>query len=162
MTGDTGTGALNQYYREYEYDPDFIAEHMAMVVVEDALGIMQGRGLTRTNLANTLGVSKAQVSRLFNAPPNLTLRSVARLAVALGVKPFVGVGPVEKSTVFKSLGRETLFSYLVASLADLISVSEADPRYKDILRYIVEKAFASDVASGDTSEPWRTGRITQQ
>ena len=30
---------------------------------------------------------KSQISRIFNAPPNLTLLSIARIAVALGVEP---------------------------------------------------------------------------
>lgn len=88
---DSANGALDTYFQQYEDDPDFIAEGMAIVIVEDALRLMQSKGLSRSDMANTLGVSRAQVSRLFNAPPNLTLRSIARLAVALGVKAHVGL-----------------------------------------------------------------------
>ena len=86
---DSANGVLDRYFQQYEDDPDFIAEGMAIVVVEDALRLMQSNGLSRSDMANALGVSRSQVSRLFNAPPNLTLRSIARLAVALGVKPYV-------------------------------------------------------------------------
>ena len=88
---DSVSGALDRYFREYEDDPDFIAEGLAIAVIEDALRIMQSKGLSRSDLANIMGVSKAQVSRTFNAPPNLTLRSIARLAAALGVKPYVSL-----------------------------------------------------------------------
>ncbi len=80
-------GSLDKYFRDYANDPDFIAEGIAIAIVEDALKIMENKGLSRSDLANLMGVKKAHVSRLFNAPPNLTLRSIARLAVALGAKP---------------------------------------------------------------------------
>lgn len=89
MRRGRSTGALERYYHQYDKDPDFIAEGMAITIVEEALKVMQSEGLSRTDLANAMGVSKAQVSRLFNAPPNLTLRSIARLGIALGVRPFV-------------------------------------------------------------------------
>ena len=85
------TGALDAYYRNYEADADFIAEGLAMTVVEDALRIMESNNLSRADLAKVMGVSRPLVSRFLNAPPNLTLRSVARLAVALDVRPFVGL-----------------------------------------------------------------------
>ena len=83
------TGALDKYFAEYEYDPDFLAEGMALAIVEDALSIMESKGLSRSDLANRMGVSRAHISQLFNAHPNLTLRTIAQLAVALEVKPFV-------------------------------------------------------------------------
>ena len=83
----TENAVLDTYYKQYDNDPDFVAEGMAIKIVEDALRIMKQKGLTRSDLANKMGVPRAQVSRLLNAPPNLTLRSIARLAVALGVKP---------------------------------------------------------------------------
>ena len=82
-------GALDKYFLEYENDPDFLAEGMALAIVEDALSIMESKGLSRSDLANRMGVSRAHISQLFNEHPNLTLRTIAQLAVALEVKPFV-------------------------------------------------------------------------
>ena len=82
-------GVLETYFHKYADDPDFIAEGMAIAILEDALRIMRDRGLTRSELANRMGVSRANISRLFNAPPNLTLRTIAQLAVALKVRPSV-------------------------------------------------------------------------
>jgi transcriptional regulator with XRE-family HTH domain len=80
---------LERWVREYEHDPEFIADGLASDVIEDALRLLQEKNHTQTWLAGEMGVSRAHVSRLFNAPPNLTLLSFARLAVALGVKPRV-------------------------------------------------------------------------
>lgn len=78
---------LETYYAKYENDADFVAEGLAVAIIENALEIMQRKGLRRSELAQAMGVPKSQVSRIFNAPPNLTLRSIVRLALALGVEP---------------------------------------------------------------------------
>jgi transcriptional regulator with XRE-family HTH domain len=88
---ESRSGVLNKYYSKYEHDPEFIAEEMSIRVIEDALQIMRAKGITRSELSNRMGVSRAHVSRLFNAPPNLTLHSIARLAAALDVTPHVSL-----------------------------------------------------------------------
>ena len=78
---------LEARIKKYEKDPDFVAEGLAIAIIENALYTMQSQGVSRSDLAATMGIPKSQVSRLFNAPPNLTLRSIARIALALGVPP---------------------------------------------------------------------------
>ncbi len=80
---------LEQWVKEYENDPEFIAEGLATDVMEEATVILGDLELTQSSLADLMGVSRSHVSRIFNAPPNLTLRSIARLAVALNVKPVI-------------------------------------------------------------------------
>jgi len=125
MTTESASDVLNRYYSEYEDDPDFMAEGMAIAIVEDALRIMIGKGLNRSNLATTMGVSKAQVSRLFNAPPNLTLRSIARLAVALGVKPFVCLDGGAVEALEHPEGTQAKTSLVQEAIASLLN-SEVD------------------------------------
>lgn len=78
---------LAEYYAQYEKDPDFVAEGLALAIIENALHAMERQGITQSQLAAAMGLPKAQVSRIFNAPPNLTLRSIARLALALAIPP---------------------------------------------------------------------------
>ena len=78
---------LEKYYSKYERDPDFLAEGLSIAIIENALQLMKLKGISRADLAREMGVPKSQISRIFNAPPNLTLLSIARIAVALGVKP---------------------------------------------------------------------------
>lgn len=80
------TGWLDKYVEEYEHDADYIAEGLALRLVEQAISIMGEKGISRSDLASLMGVSRSHITRMFNAPPNLTLRSVAQLAGALGVK----------------------------------------------------------------------------
>ncbi|MDE2843787.1 MAG: helix-turn-helix transcriptional regulator [Chloroflexota bacterium] len=78
---------LEQYFIKYEKDPDFLAEGLSIGIIETSLKVMKRKGISRADLAREMGVPKSQISRLFNAPPNLTLLTIARIAVALGVEP---------------------------------------------------------------------------
>ena len=78
---------LEHYIAEYEKDPDFLAEGLSIGIIENSLKVMKQKGISRADLAREMGVPKSQISRNFNAPPNLTLLSIARIAVALGVEP---------------------------------------------------------------------------
>lgn len=50
---------------------------------------MAQRGLTQKALAVLMGVSEARVSQVFRNPANLTLKTVSKLALALGWKASV-------------------------------------------------------------------------
>ena len=78
---------LDKHFAVYEKAPDFLAESLSIAIIENALEVMKQKGVSRADLAREMGVPKSQVSRIFNAPPNLTLLSIARIAVALGVEP---------------------------------------------------------------------------
>ena len=78
---------MTRYYAKYGKDADFVAEGIPIGIIENALKVMKQKGISRTDLAREIGVPKSQISRRFNAPPNLTLLSIARMAVALGVEP---------------------------------------------------------------------------
>ncbi|MHB8576126.1 MAG: helix-turn-helix domain-containing protein [Dehalococcoidia bacterium] len=83
------TEQLADRLRELGRNPDFVAEGLALGVIEQALAIMQSQGISRSALATRMGVSRAYISRIFDAPPNLTLRSIAALALALDTSPLV-------------------------------------------------------------------------
>ncbi len=80
-------GWLNDLIEKFEDDPDFIAEGIAISLMEEACELMEDQGISRSKLAERMGVDRARVTRMFNAAPNLTLRSIAQLAVALGTRP---------------------------------------------------------------------------
>ncbi len=87
MVQQEAVHTLEGWIHEYENDPEFIADGLAADVIEEALRLLHKEGHTQTWLEDEMGVSRSHVSKLFNAPPNLTLLSIARLGVALGVKP---------------------------------------------------------------------------
>jgi transcriptional regulator with XRE-family HTH domain len=82
---------LERYAREYADDPEFIAEGLAIKVTEEMLENLEQKGLNQSWLAERMGVSRALVSRILNAPPNMTLLTIARIAVALELTPNVSL-----------------------------------------------------------------------
>lgn len=82
---------LDTAIRRQEASPDFVAQRLSVGFVEDILELMERRGVAQTALADKLQVSKAYVSRLFSAPPNLTLRSMAQLSIAIGADVIITV-----------------------------------------------------------------------
>lgn len=68
-------------------DPEYIAEEMALDAAETFARIMQMRGLTQAEFARTLGVSRGYLSRFFDAPPNMTLKTLATIGLALDAVP---------------------------------------------------------------------------
>ena len=80
---------LDRYAREYANDPEYVAEGLAIKVTEEILECLELKGLNQSCLAEQMGVSRAHVSRILNAWPNMTLLTIAKIAVALNVKPDV-------------------------------------------------------------------------
>ena len=61
------------------------AHDVAMLSVTAALiSTMQAQGVTRTELADRIGKSKAFVSQVLSGSRNMTLRTIADIALALG------------------------------------------------------------------------------
>ena len=90
-------GWLDRRTVELEHEPDYVAEGIALRFVEELLQIMAQTGMSPGELANRLGVSRAYVSKILNAPPNLTLRSIAAVALALGARPELNLIPAAAS-----------------------------------------------------------------
>lgn len=80
---------LEKYVEKYARDPEFIAEGLSLKIVERMLEQLASRGLSQSWLAETMGVSRSHISKILNAQPNMTLLTIAKIAVALGVQPDV-------------------------------------------------------------------------
>jgi len=80
---------LDRYAQEYAKDPEFVAEGMAIKITEEMLECLERKGLSQSWLAEKMGVSRAHVSRILNARPNMTLMTIAKIAIALDVIPDV-------------------------------------------------------------------------
>ena len=84
-----GRGYLDEAFSKLEHDPEFIADGLALAIAEDIAEAMAAKGISKAELARTLGVSRSYVTRVLDAPPNLTLVSIAKVALALGLTPEV-------------------------------------------------------------------------
>ncbi|ASN68820.1 hypothetical protein 7AX3_78 [uncultured Caudovirales phage] len=73
-----------------EYHRSSASEELTFDVTEEILIIMEDKGITKKDLADKLGKSKAYISQLLSGSKNMTLRTLSDLCFALGVKPSVG------------------------------------------------------------------------
>ncbi len=115
-------------------DPDYVAEELALDIAEQIVKIMESKGLTRSDLALMLGVNRAYITKVLNAPPNLTLRSIAAVALALRVKPTVSLiglvrEPAERGSIitpqanYAWVTADSPSSDLLNALRGLVTVS---------------------------------------
>ena len=86
---DPEEGYLDRDLSDLADDPEFVADRLALAITEDIAGVMQAEGITKAELARRMGVSRSYVTRIMDAPPNLTLMSISKVALALGLTPDV-------------------------------------------------------------------------
>ena len=75
---------IENWVRQYEGDPEFEFDLLAIDVGERIVERMEDLGMTRTELAAAVGVSKARISQILGGHDNLTLKSLVAVAVGLG------------------------------------------------------------------------------
>ena len=75
---------LDQKLIEWDQDPDYIVEGVLLAATERICELMDKHGISRAELARRLGKSRAYVTRMLNGQPNMTLKTLTQIAVALG------------------------------------------------------------------------------
>ena len=77
------TKEFQRLLEELKDDPEFKLEGLMLEINEDICRFMEKRGITRAELAEKLGTSRAYITKMLNGNPNLTLRSLVNIAHAL-------------------------------------------------------------------------------
>jgi len=89
---------LEAHLKEYGNDPDFIYEEVVFDLNEQICQRMKERGVSRTQLAERIGVNKAYVTRILNGPANLTLKTIIKILLALDSRPRLIMERLKKDT----------------------------------------------------------------
>jgi transcriptional regulator with XRE-family HTH domain len=63
---------------------DLAAAHLARQATASLAGLLSGLGMSRSDLAKAMGVSPGRVSQIMSGDSNLTVRTLAAAAEALG------------------------------------------------------------------------------
>jgi transcriptional regulator with XRE-family HTH domain len=72
--------------KRFKQDPDYILHGLLCDIAEDIYVAMEEQGLSQAELAQRIGVKRQFVNRFLNTPQNTTLRTIVRLATALGLE----------------------------------------------------------------------------
>ena len=88
---------IREWIRQYEGDPDFEFDLLAIEVGERIIERMELLKMTRTELAAKIGVSKARISQILSGHDNLTLKSLVAVAIGLGSRVEVRLKSKERT-----------------------------------------------------------------
>lgn len=72
-----------QKLEEFKDDVEFRTEEAILGITEKIVELMEKEGINRTDLAKRLGVSKPFITKLLNGNPNMRLKTMVSLAMAL-------------------------------------------------------------------------------
>ena len=73
--------------------PEYWEEGAVLDFTEALYIAMEEQGVTRAELARRLGTSQAYITRVLSGNANFTLKTMSKLALALGLQLEVGLGP---------------------------------------------------------------------
>ena len=76
---------LSDFYAETETSETRAYEH-ALDIEFIVHREMKHLGLSKSELANRMGISLQSLSKLLNSQPNMTLKTIAKFELALGIK----------------------------------------------------------------------------
>ena len=92
---------LEKLDKEFANDPEYIVHGILLDITEDICRAMEQQGITRSELANRLGVSRQYVTNFLNTPTNTTLKSIVQFAQAVGLEVSLEQRPTDR------VGRES-------------------------------------------------------
>ncbi len=78
---------LSEDIKHYQKDPDYVAEYLCTTLGMDFYQCMTERGLTTKELSKLTGYSVYTLDNIFNGSLRISLYKIAKIAIALNVKP---------------------------------------------------------------------------
>lgn len=88
---------LDERLREARSTAEYSLERLLLDINEQLCQLMQNRGITRSELADRLHVSKPWITKLLKGNRNLTLRSLVAVAHELGLRVDMRFAPKQAS-----------------------------------------------------------------
>ena len=148
---DTGKW-FNDKLAALKDDADFRLETIILDLTEQISARMKEKGMTRAKLAAVLGVTPAAVTKLLNGNPNFTLKTLLKVADALGLEFTVSLGA--KMPVIKPV---LIYSFTEAKQKQSIFIPSAN----DVANlYEPEKGSVSGNSDDSTAGPHYSGSLS--
>lgn len=98
MSEMTNRGWMERQTDSPEFRRTYEEERLILWATEAVAEAMADQGLTRTQLAEALGTSRPNVTQLLNGSRNMTLRTLAALAHACGMRVDLKIEPLPPLT----------------------------------------------------------------
>lgn len=151
--------SFTRLIREAERDPAYWAERAILRVTEEICQAMDQRGITRAELSRRLDASPPYVTKILRGDANLTVESLARIALALGGEVKFHIAPFGMRTRWldasSPAGRTVATSTSSLSFGTRsgrrIGTSLATPPAELELTFTVSLSGAPETADGDAT-----------
>ena len=88
---------FREHFRKVENEPLFVAELMKLAFADDLVRLLEARGRKRTELAEKLGTNRGYITRILNTEYNLSIETMAKIALALDASITVSMKPRESA-----------------------------------------------------------------
>ena len=98
MTHKTTAEWMKEKIERYKDTFDFKLENLILDITEEVCRAMEEKGIGRAELAEKMGVSRAFISKLLNGTPNLTIKTLMKIAVVLDREMSVRMPPAGFTT----------------------------------------------------------------
>jgi transcriptional regulator with XRE-family HTH domain len=72
--------------RGLESDPEYLVEEVKLAFAEELCRLLEEQGVSRTQLAERLGTSRAYITRILRTDYNLTAETMVKVALALDAR----------------------------------------------------------------------------
>lgn len=72
--------------RGLDNDPEYLLEEVKLAFAEELCRLLEEQGVSRTQLAERLGTSRAYVTRILRTDYNLTAETMVKVALALDAR----------------------------------------------------------------------------
>jgi transcriptional regulator with XRE-family HTH domain len=86
-------GWFAELYEETRDSFEYKLKSLELELTEKILAAMKARGMSRSDLAERLGTSKAAVSKLLNDGSNITVKRLLKISMALGCDLNIDLNP---------------------------------------------------------------------
>lgn len=110
-------------------------ENLIIDITEDILIIMEDKGISKAELARTLGKSRSFVSQTLSGARNMTLRTLSDICFSLDIKPNLQLLSDEDSLVN---GNHQTYSWKLESL----EIAQVRNNIVDINKYKRERTYS--------------------
>ena len=102
---------------EFAHDPEYITHGLLLEITGEICRAMEEERITRSALAERVGVARQRVTNFLNTPSNTTLLTIVRFAEALGLSVHVDVQKLDGEDNRRDTGVYFLDDLQVSRLA---------------------------------------------
>ena len=119
---------LSEKLAQYKDDPEFILESVLFDITEKISLEMKKSGISKTELAQRLGKSKAFVTRILKGNHNMTLKTLLSISMAMNLKLNVDLKSTESIHSYSQGFKDQAFENCVLNESlDLTREDNHDP-----------------------------------